>query len=149
MPSQYRIKNKRTETFRPNTQILASATSSNRPLAMTKPSRTTPSLSLAYLSEDKLAMCANSKRSKLILLFFPLCNKCCSSRWTPCVFFFYPSVYFSSVMIAHHFPLHGLFVFSAFLTTTFPPRLETTSKLCNAERRSRGVRCCLVSKWVE
>jgi len=29
-------------------------------------------------------------------------------------------------MIAHHFPLLGLFVFSAFRTTTFPPRQETT-----------------------
>jgi hypothetical protein len=28
-------------------------------------------------------------------------------------------------MIAHHFLLQGLFVLSAFLTTTFPPRLET------------------------
>jgi hypothetical protein len=60
-------------------------------------------------------------------LVFPLCNKCCSSHCTPCVFFFFhPSVYFSSVMTARHFPLHGLFVFSAFRMTTFPPRLETT-----------------------
>jgi hypothetical protein len=29
-------------------------------------------------------------------------------------------------MIAHHFPLLGLFVFSAFRTTTFPQLLETT-----------------------
>jgi len=29
-------------------------------------------------------------------------------------------------MIAHHFLLQGLFVFSAFGTTTFPPRLEPT-----------------------
>jgi hypothetical protein len=29
-------------------------------------------------------------------------------------------------MIAHHYPLQGLFEFSAFRTTTFPPRPEAT-----------------------
>jgi len=67
LPSQYKIKNKRTDTFLPDTQILASATSSNRP-----PSPTTLCLVFAYLSEkDKREMCANPKRSKLILLFSP------------------------------------------------------------------------------
>jgi hypothetical protein len=50
-------------------------------------------------------------------------------------------------MIAHHFPLPGLFVFSAFHRTTFPPRLETTLNYATPRDQAECVVALSASGW--